>query len=235
VIRIRYKDFSSGTHHVTGFHGKAELSAHGVTVYLLPGMTRWQRKAVLRRLRMEASRGYGPALPLSQLAFALAVDRLRTAVRITAGAVRLHPSQTLLPTAAAALLMAFFMLASAGSRMQLAPRTGLDGMVSARNAAVAAAPPAARLDVRPAQFGPIVGGRSGTVAAGLPAGQWGVKSTALWQIAAAGQGSGTRLGSPAGAQAADPRRDPGLRVERACFGAMPGLGSPGAVQLACRP
>lgn len=176
MIRIRYKDFSSGTHHLTGFHGRAEPSAHGVTVYLLPGMTRWQRKAVLRRLRMEASRGYGPALPLSQLALALAVDRVRTAVRITAGAVRLHPSQTLLPTAAAAVLMAFFVLASA-SRMQLAPRAGLDGMISGGGNATVAALPVDQPGVTPAEF---------------------------------------------------------LRVEQACFGATPGLGSAPPVQLACR-
>jgi len=160
---------------VTGFHGRAELCGHGVTVYLLPGMTRWQRNAVLRRLRMEASRGYGPALPLPQLVFALAVDRVRTALRITAGAVRLHPSRTLLPSAAAVLLMAFFVLASAGSRIEFAPRAGLDGLVSG-------------------------GGVSGGGAA----------------VSAAAQ------------------RQPAPRVERACFGAMPGVGSAQAVQLACK-
>jgi hypothetical protein len=165
---------------VTGFHGRAELCGHGVTVYLLPGMTRWQRNAVLRRLRMEASRGYGPALPLPQLVFALAVDRVRTALRITAGAVRLHPSRTLLPSAAAVLLMAFFVLASAGSRMEFAPRAGLDGLVSGG--------------------GVSGGGVSGGGAA----------------VSAASQ------------------RQPAPRVERACFGAMPGVGSAQAVQLACK-
>ena len=154
---------------MTGFHGRAELCGHGVTVYLLPGMTRWQRDAVLRRLRMEASRGYGPALPLPELVFALAVDRVRTALRITVGAVRLHPSRTLLPSAAAVLLMAFFILASAGSRIEFSPRAGLDGLVSGGAAAVSAAP-----------------------------------------------------------------RQPAPRVERACFGAMPGVGSAQAVQLACK-
>jgi hypothetical protein len=195
---------------VTGFHGRAELGAHGVTVYLLPGMTRWQRKAVLRRLRMEASRGYGPALPLSQLAFALAVDRVRSALRITAGAVRLHPSRTLLPSAAAVIFMAFFVLASAGSRMQFAPRAGLDGLVSGGgNATVAAALPAGRLGVHPAQVGPVIGHAMTHLAAGLPAGQWTVKAAA-------------------------PGRSAGLRVEQACFGAMPGVGSGPSVRLACK-
>jgi hypothetical protein len=209
VIRIRYRDFSSGTHHVTGFHGKAELCAHGVTVYLLPGMTRWQRKAVLRRLRMEASRGYGPALPLPQLALALAVDHVRTALRITAGAVRLHPSQTLLPSAGAVLLMAFFVLASAGGRMQFAPRAGLDGLVSGGGkATVAAAAPFDLVGVNPARRGPVTG-RENTGAAAEP-------------------------GSGHAAPASQSRRSPGPRVERACFGAMPGFGSAHAAQLACR-
>jgi hypothetical protein len=171
---------------VTGFHGRAELCGHGVTVYLLPGMTRWQRQAVLRRLRMEASRGYGPALPLPQLTLALAVDNVRTALRIITGAVRLHPSQTLLPSIGTVVLMAFFVLASAGGRMQFAPRVGLDGLVTGGNARVAAASaPFVQRGVKPARVGPV------TV-----------------------------------------RERP--RVEQACFGAMPGVGSAPAAQLACK-
>jgi hypothetical protein len=194
---------------VTGFHGRAELCAGGVTVYLLPGMTRWQRNAVLRRLRMEASRGYGPALPLPELALALAVDRVRTALRITAGAVRLHPSRTLLPSAATLVLVAFFVLASADARIQLSPPASLDGMVSGANAAAAA--PAWRLSVKPARLGPVTRRGITTVVAGLPVGRWSVKL------------------------AADPPRSAGLRVERACFGASPGVGSAQTAQLACQP
>ena len=57
MIRIRYRDLAPG------LHGKVERCARGVTVYLLPGLTGKQRKAVLRRLRQEASRGCGPGLP----------------------------------------------------------------------------------------------------------------------------------------------------------------------------
>jgi len=216
---------------VTGFHGRAELCGHAVTVYLLPGMTRWQRKAVLRRLRMEASRGYGPALPFPQLAFALAVERVRTALRITAGAVRLHPSQMLLPSAAAVALMAFFVLASAGGRIQFTPRAaGLDGLVSSGGNTAAAAPfdhVAARQRV-----GPVTGRGTAAVVAGLPAGQWTVKPSALGHVAAAGRGEGS--GSARPAQTTAPQRQPGLRVEQACFGAMPGVGSAQAVPLACK-
>jgi hypothetical protein len=217
-------DFSSGTHHVTGFHGRAELCGHGATVYLLPGMTRRQRNAVLRRLRMEASRGYGPALPLAELVFALAVDRVRTGLRITVGVVRLHPSRTLLPSAAAVLLMAFFVLASAGSRIEFTPRAGLDGLVSGGGVSgggvaggAAAVSSASQFDREGAKatFGPVAGGEAAAVAAGLPAGQWTVKPSVL-------------------GHAASPQRPPAPRVERACFGAMPGVGSAQGVQLACK-
>jgi hypothetical protein len=114
VIRIRYKDFSAGTHEATWLHGRTVSSDRGVTVYLVPGLTTWQRRAVIRRLRQEASRGFGPALPLPQLAIALGLDRLRTAARVAGAIVRLHPTVALLPSSLAAALMALFVVASAG-------------------------------------------------------------------------------------------------------------------------
>jgi hypothetical protein len=114
VICIRYKDFSAGTHEATWLHGRTVSSARGVTVYLVPGLTSWQRRAVIRRLRQEASRGFGPALPLPQLAVALGLDRLRTAARIAGAIVRLHPTVALLPSGLVAVLMTLFVVASAG-------------------------------------------------------------------------------------------------------------------------
>jgi hypothetical protein len=114
VIRIRYKDFSAGTHEGTWLHGRAEASARGVTVYLVPGLTGGQRRAVLRRLRQEASRGLGPALPLPQLAVALGLDRVRSVARMAAAIVRLHPAGSLVPSGFVAALMTMFVLASAG-------------------------------------------------------------------------------------------------------------------------
>jgi hypothetical protein len=114
VICIRYKDFSAGTHDVTGLHGRAERGPRGVTVYLIPGLTACQRRAVIRRLRQEAGRYVGPALPLPQLAVALGLDRVRSAARIAGAIVRLHPAVTLLPGALVAGLMAVFVIASAG-------------------------------------------------------------------------------------------------------------------------
>ena len=86
----------------------------GVTIYLLPGLTSRQRRAVIRRLRQEASRGCGPELPLAQLFFALLLDRVRGALGLAAAAVRLHPGTTLLPAAFVATVMTLFVLVSAG-------------------------------------------------------------------------------------------------------------------------
>jgi hypothetical protein len=119
VIRVRYQDHLS-----PGLHGTAERSAHGTTVYLLPGLTRGQRRAALRRLRQEASRGCGPALPGADLTVALAADRFRVGLRNTAAVVRLHPAGSLLPTALAGLLMALFVLASVSAGIVHLPQAG---------------------------------------------------------------------------------------------------------------
>ena len=116
MIRVQYKDQLS-----PGLHGTAERSAHGTTVYLVPGLTQEQRRAALRRLRQEASRGCGPALPGADLTAALAADRFRAGVRRTAAVIRLHPVGSLLPTAFAGLLMTLFMLASVSARLPQAP------------------------------------------------------------------------------------------------------------------
>ena len=114
VIRVRRRDFASGSHKVAGLQGIAERVPRGVTIYLLPGLTSRQRRAVIRRLRQEASRGCGPELPLAQLLFALLLDRVRGALGLAAAAVRLHPGTTLLPAAFVAAVMTLFVLVSAG-------------------------------------------------------------------------------------------------------------------------
>jgi len=132
VICIRYEDFSAGTHDVTGLHGRAERGPRGVTVYLIPGLTAGQRRAVFRRLRQEASRYVGPALPLPQLAVALGLDRVRSAARIAGAIVRLHPAVTLLPGAVVAALMSLFVIASAGRPgLAAGQRAGLADAVAA--------------------------------------------------------------------------------------------------------
>jgi hypothetical protein len=98
---------------MAGLYGRAERGARGVTVYLLPGLTTWQRKAVIRRLRQEASRGFGPPLPPRQLAIALGLDRLRSAARMAAAIIRLHPAATLVAGAFVVAVMSLFVIASA--------------------------------------------------------------------------------------------------------------------------
>lgn len=129
MIRIRYEDFSAGPPALTGLHGWAERCPRGVTVYLLPGLSTSQRSAVIRRLRQEASRGVGPALPLPRLALALGIDRLRSAARIGGAMVRLHPVVTLLPGACVVGLMTLFVVASAsrsGGAVEPGEGRGLD-------------------------------------------------------------------------------------------------------------
>jgi hypothetical protein len=143
MIRICYKDFSAGTHHMAGLHGRVERCARGVTIYLLPGLTSGQRKAVIRRLRQEASRGLGPPLPRPRLAIALGWDRLRSAAGLVWAIVRLHPAVTLVPSAIVVAMATLFILASAnrpgippGTRGGLADIGAASGgggrMVSAR-------------------------------------------------------------------------------------------------------
>jgi hypothetical protein len=127
VICIRYKDFSAGTHNITGLHGVARRGARGVTVYLVPGLNVRERRAVLRRLRQEASRGYGPPLPLLALGLALCADRLRTAGGTGAALIRLHPAVTLLPGAFVAAVMTLFVLASAGRSVDFTPGSAPGG------------------------------------------------------------------------------------------------------------
>lgn len=136
MIRVRYQNLSAG------LHGKAERNGRGTTVYLLPGLTGGQRRAALRRLRMEASRGCGPALPGQYLAVALAADRFRVGVRNAAAVIRLHPAGSLLPAAFAGLLMTLFVLASVSAGLIQLPQEQPGGPPSGGGAPAMVAVPA---------------------------------------------------------------------------------------------
>jgi len=213
VIRVRYQDISSGSHHGTGLYGTAKRCPQGVTIYLVPGLTGRQRKAVIRRLRQEASRGCGPELPLAGLLVALSADRVRVAVKLTAGAVRLHPATTLLPTGLVAIGMMLLVLASAGVRPELAVAAGRAGT---RHAGLAAG----------------VGNNAGDGAAGFDAADSisGI-SGGPKPGASAGPGPGGR-GLVAGQRRLTTGRA-GPRTARVCFGAMPGMAAQRS-PLACR-
>jgi hypothetical protein len=240
VIRVRRRDFASGSHKVAGLQGIAESVPRGVTIYLLPGLTGRQRRAVIRRLRQEASRGCGPRLPLAQLQFALLLDRVRGALGLAAGAVRLHPGTTMLPAVFIAAVMTLFVLVSAGVGPDPAggpalaaaqSGTGLGSTVRAGSGgAIAAGPvsggpasaggqrggaPAGAMeagDIRPSGTGPGGAGSGGIGTGG---------------IAAGGRGLGSGQPAPAG-----PRAGGRPRAARVCFGAMAGMAAK-RTALAC--
>jgi len=224
VIHVRRRDFVSGSHDATGLQGIAERLPRGVTIYLLPGLTGRQRRAVIRRLRQEASRGFGPALPLPQLVIALLLDRLRGAIGLGAGAVRWHPGVTLLPAALVAAVMALFVLGSAGVAPGPAPRPALASAQS----------PAGLGSADPGGMVAVGGGRSGAPSArtgalaaptGARAARTGTAGVRPGGIAPGGQGVGSGQPTPPVS-----RWHP--RAAQVCFGAMPGVAS-SPTQLAC--
>ena len=102
MICIRYRDLSAG------LHGKAECAGRSTTVYLVPGLTRAQQNAALRRLRQESRMGCGPRLSAVQLALAVVADRIRTGLGQMLAVIRLHPALTMLPTLLIATLAWLF-------------------------------------------------------------------------------------------------------------------------------
>jgi hypothetical protein len=102
MINIRYRDPNELS---PGLHAAAERHGRTTTVYLLSGLNVAQRRAVLRRLRISARRGYGPRLPAPQLALALLADRIRTTLGRAGAVFRLHPAGSTVP----------LMMASAGA------------------------------------------------------------------------------------------------------------------------
>ena len=220
VIRVRRRDFASGSHKVAGLQGIAERVPRGVTIYLLPGLTSRQRRAVIRRLRQEASRGCGPELPLAQLLLALLLDRVRGALGLAAGAVRLHPGTTLLPAAFVATVMTLFVLVSAGlgpvsaGRPALAAQSGAGLGSTVRSGASAA--PAAR--------SPSAAARA------RPRARW---KRAISGRAASGQAPGRRVraGAASGRAARDWARGSRPRPGRARPG---GRGRRGSASARCR-
>ncbi len=203
---------------MTGLQGIAEPFPKGVTIYLLPGLTGRQRRAVIRRLRQEASRGFGPQLPLPQLVVALVLDRVRGAFTLAAAAVRWHPGVTLLPTAFVAAVMALFVLASAGM-----------GPGPALRPALAATQTGSGLGT--VRVGGAAGGLVSAGGAALRGAQAGGVGTGGIRPSSIGTG-GRGLGSGQPARNAGSRSTGRPHAARVCFGAMPGMAS-GQSPLAC--
>jgi hypothetical protein len=187
-------------------------------VYLLPGLTTWQRRAVIRRLRQEASRGFGPPMPLPQLAIALGLDRVRTAARIVKAIARLHPVVTLVPSAFVVVMMALFVIAAGD-------RPGIPSMRGGLADAAAAS-----------------GGTAGTVSAG-PGRAWMTGApSAEWTGATAGGGAGLGSGQRVPARQAHGAHSQvkpltGAHVRQGPWYVCPQQAMPAATsraQLACR-
>src|SRR5487761_1549089 len=124
VIHVRYRDLECGLNAKAVPTSRHRRGGVRTTVYLQPGLTASQRSAALRRLRHEASRGYGPALPMPQLIIALGVDRTRGAYKNATSIIRLHPAGSLVPAAVTGTLMALFVLVSVTARIMHLPIVG---------------------------------------------------------------------------------------------------------------
>src|SRR5919108_296170 len=72
MIRVRYRDSNELS---PGLHAAAERHGRITTVYLLPGLTKTERRSALRRLRLSARLGHCPRLPSGQLPLALIAAR----------------------------------------------------------------------------------------------------------------------------------------------------------------
>ncbi len=120
MIKIRYRDLNELS---PGLHAAAERHGRNTMVYLLSGLTAQQRRAALRRLRLCARMGHGPALPTAQLALALLVDRVRTGVGQAGAVFRLHPAGSTLPVMVVSAGAIAFLLFSTVSIRVLHPQS----------------------------------------------------------------------------------------------------------------
>jgi hypothetical protein len=134
MIKIRYRDPNEFS---PGLHAEAERHGRCTTVYLLSGLTKRERRAALRRLRLSARMGYCPSLPAPQLALALLKDRIRTGAGQTGAVFRLHPAGSTVPIMVLSGGAIAFLLLSTVSIRVLHKTPG--GLVAAGTPPIAAA------------------------------------------------------------------------------------------------
>jgi hypothetical protein len=225
MIKIRYRDPNELS---PGLHAEAERHGRMTTVYLLTGLTAAERRAALRRLRISARMGYGPALPLVPLALALFADRIMTGVAHAGAVFRLHPAGSTVPVMVLSAGAVAFLLFSTVSIHVLpeprapdqAPASGASGASGAAPVASAHATPGPAGSRAPAPGGdgragqPGQSGETGQTgsASGPPSrGQTGLAGATSPAVSRTGRttgstvGGGTPLGgSSESAQTADP-------------------------------
>jgi len=121
MIRVRYRDSNELS---PGLHAAAKRHGRTTTVYLLPGLTKAERRSALRRLRLSARMGHCPRLPAGQLALALFADRIRTGIGRAGAVLRLHPAGSTLPVMVlSGGAIAFLLFSTVSIRVLHSPRT----------------------------------------------------------------------------------------------------------------
>jgi len=85
LIRSRYSDLPPG------LHARAKARGRTTIIYLLPGLSRAERRSALLRVRRNASMGNGPPLPAASVAAAVLADRAKATARNGIAALRAHP------------------------------------------------------------------------------------------------------------------------------------------------
>jgi hypothetical protein len=93
VIRIRYADLPEGSHVDVKSEGRTTV------IYLLPALSRAQRRAALTKARQAALVGRSPRLPLVPFTLAICADRTKITLRAAASAARVHPVGFAVPSA----------------------------------------------------------------------------------------------------------------------------------------
>jgi hypothetical protein len=140
MVRIRYSELPAGLHVI------ARAERRGTVVYLQPGLTPAQRRAALGRARSSAHMGRGPALPATQMAIAIAADRVRTTASYGVAAARGHPMLLLPPLVGLVSVAMVFALMSlptppADSHAKFAPGGAATLAVGAGGQRTSSSPP----------------------------------------------------------------------------------------------
>lgn len=129
MITIRYAELPEG------LYAQAEASGKHTVIYLCPGLTPEQRSRGLRRARQTARMGYGPRLPATGVAMAVAHDAMRNTLLDTVAAVRTHVvGSTLLSAAVVTVLVCCAMFGAAPMRV-VVPRESRLGFIQPPHAA----------------------------------------------------------------------------------------------------
>jgi hypothetical protein len=224
VIKIRYADLPEGSH--------VDVKSEGgkTIIYLLPALSRAQRRAAFTKARQAARVGRIPRLPLIALMVAIGADRFKITLRAMASAARVHPVGFAVPSAIFVTAVILYTFVTSVTISLAPPRAAGPGPVRASTGAGSQATPGSS-QPSPGTArsggpgGPGGGARSGQpgqaarpgqTAQSAPAGQAGAgnaeanpSSSPVPVSSSSGSGSGPAPGSaPSPTQAAKPAPSP---------------------------